>query len=63
MITWSGFVAYMLDNQTTIPAKDWMRIREHGKDRLRARQAQGRADSVLDFPDLVLSAESIVAPR
>lgn len=63
MITWSGFVTYMLDNQRHLAPSEWIRLRDLGKARLQERYKIGRSDYALDFSDLVRSAETRIAPR
>jgi hypothetical protein len=60
---WSTFVTFMLANEKHIPARDWYAIRELGKARLMNRMDASRADSALDFSDLIERAEKLIGPR
>lgn len=57
MITWSAFAAYMVDNKRFVTASLWAEVARAGKQRVIERQQAGRADSALDFTDLVARVE------
>lgn len=62
-MTFSAFTAHFAANASRIPAAFAAEIRREAKARVMDRFAAGRADSVLDFSDLILRIETAVAPK
>lgn len=60
-MTFSTFTAYFAANKNNVPASVAAAVRREAVARVQERMSAGRADSVLDFSDLVLRMENAVA--
>lgn len=63
MSYWSDFCRYMNDNRQYLPGALFSEVRRAAMARYAERLAAGRADSALNFRDLIERCESAIAPR
>lgn len=62
-MSFSTFTSHFAANASNIPAAVRAEIRREAKTRVMDRFAAGRADSALDFSDLIRRIEAAVAPK